>query len=233
VALNKFAANDTLGLPCRKCWIWCPSHDPAVGEWPATHNRARYPMMLRELDIPQRMDHHAHLHAHNLRHVETRARQDANRVIARLLGWTCPPSAVRARLCSAVPSRPSVARSGASAAGCCMCSASHAAPQRALSGAPHRPLLRSRRRPRVRSWQRPHVRRRHGQRRGHAPSSRVLKARNRTCESRSSARIAGSEGDGARVRDAATYVESCREDVERRHPNRGVEPRCLAEAGGK
>ena len=29
------------------------------------------------------------------------------------------------------------------------------------------------------------------------------------------------------------YVESGREEVERRDPRRGVEPRCLAEAGGK
>ena len=47
------------------------------------------------------------------------------------------------------------------------------------------------------------------------------------------AMCAGSEGDGARVRDAATHVESGLEEVDRRDPRRGVEPRCLAEAGGK
>ena len=43
---------------------------------------------------------------------------------------------------------------------------------------------------------------------------------------------AGSEGDGARVRDGALYVESGREEVERRAPLRRVELRSLAEAGG-
>lgn len=45
--------------------------------------------------------------------------------------------------------------------------------------------------------------------------------------------IAGRKGDGARVRDAATHVESGREEVGHRDPHRGVEPRCLAEAGGR
>ena len=45
--------------------------------------------------------------------------------------------------------------------------------------------------------------------------------------------IAGRKGDGARVRDAATHVESAGEEVEDRDPHRGVEPRCLAEARGK
>ena len=45
--------------------------------------------------------------------------------------------------------------------------------------------------------------------------------------------IAASKGDGPRVRDAATHVESGREEVESRDPHRGIEPRCLAEAGGK
>jgi hypothetical protein len=46
------------------------------------------------------------------------------------------------------------------------------------------------------------------------------------------ARIAGTEGDGARVRDAATYVESAREAFEHRDSHRGVEPRSLTEVGG-
>ena len=45
--------------------------------------------------------------------------------------------------------------------------------------------------------------------------------------------MAGSERDGPRVRDAATHVESGREEVKSRDPHRGIEPRCLAEAGGK
>ena len=38
---------------------------------------------------------------------------------------------------------------------------------------------------------------------------------------------ARSKGDGARVRDAATDLESGREEVEDRDPHRGIEPRCL------
>ena len=45
--------------------------------------------------------------------------------------------------------------------------------------------------------------------------------------------MAGSERDGPRVRDAATHAESGCEVVEHRDPHRGIEPRCLAEAGGK
>ena len=45
--------------------------------------------------------------------------------------------------------------------------------------------------------------------------------------------MAGSERDGSRVRDAAAYVESGCEEVDHRDTHRGVEPRCLAEAGGK
>ena len=45
--------------------------------------------------------------------------------------------------------------------------------------------------------------------------------------------IAARKGDGPRVRDAATHVDSGREVVDRRDPHRGVEPRCLAEAGGR
>ena len=46
------------------------------------------------------------------------------------------------------------------------------------------------------------------------------------------AMCAGSEGDGARVRDAATHVKSGCEEEDRRDPRRRVEPRCLAKAGG-
>ena len=63
-------------------------------------------------------------------------------------------------------------------------------------------------------------------------NQRVLRARYRAEESMSSARIAGAEGDGARVRDAATYVESAREALERRVPHRGVAPRSVAGARG-
>jgi hypothetical protein len=44
---------------------------------------------------------------------------------------------------------------------------------------------------------------------------------------------ARSKGDGARVRDAATDLESGREEVEDRDPHRGIEPRCLVKTRGK
>ena len=43
----------------------------------------------------------------------------------------------------------------------------------------------------------------------------------------------GRWAEAARVRDAATHVESGREEVGHRDPHRGVEPRCLAEARGR
>ena len=54
-----------------------------------------------------------------------------------------------------------------------------------------------------------------------------------SCREALGAWMAGRERDGPRVRDAAAYVESGREEVESRVPHRGIEPRCLAEAGGK
>ena len=45
--------------------------------------------------------------------------------------------------------------------------------------------------------------------------------------------IAARKGDGPRVRDTATHLASGQEQVEHRDTRRGVEPRCLAEAGGK
>ena len=45
--------------------------------------------------------------------------------------------------------------------------------------------------------------------------------------------IAGRKGDGVRVRDADTHIESAGEEVEDRDPHRGIEPRSLAEARGK
>ena len=45
--------------------------------------------------------------------------------------------------------------------------------------------------------------------------------------------IAASEGDGARVRDAAAHLESRREQVDHRDPQRGIQPRCMTEVRGK
>ena len=44
---------------------------------------------------------------------------------------------------------------------------------------------------------------------------------------------ARSKGDGARVRDAATDLESGREEVEDRDPHRRIEHRCLVKTRGK
>ena len=62
---------------------------------------------------------------------------------------------------------------------------------------------------------------------------RRRRARQVSCTEALGAWMAGRERDGPRVRDAATHVESGREEVESRDPHRGIEPRCLAEAGGK
>jgi hypothetical protein len=40
-------------------------------------------------------------------------------------------------------------------------------------------------------------------------------------------------GNGVRVRDAAMHLESRREEVERRDPHRGIQPRCMTEVRGK
>ena len=44
---------------------------------------------------------------------------------------------------------------------------------------------------------------------------------------------AASEGDGARVRDAATDLDSRREQVVHRDTQRGIQPRCMTEVRGK
>ena len=62
---------------------------------------------------------------------------------------------------------------------------------------------------------------------------RSRRAHQVACREALGAWMAGSERDGPRVLDAATHVESGREEVDRRYPHRGVEPRCLAEAGGR
>ena len=62
---------------------------------------------------------------------------------------------------------------------------------------------------------------------------RSRRGRQVTCREAIGAWMAGSERDGPRVRDAATHAESGCEVVEHRDPHRGIEPRCLAEAGGK
>ena len=58
----------------------------------------------------------------------------------------------------------------------------------------------------------------------------MRRARQVSCTEALGAWMAGRERDGPRVRDAATHVESGREEVESRAPHRGIEPRCLAEA---
>ena len=62
---------------------------------------------------------------------------------------------------------------------------------------------------------------------------RSRRGRQVTCREAIGAWMAGSERDRPRVRDAATHTESGCEVVEHRDPHRGIEPRCLAEAGGK
>ena len=69
--------------------------------------------------------------------------------------------------------------------------------------------------------------------RGTGMRSRSRRGRQVACREALGAWMAGSERDGSRVRDAAAYVERGCEEVDHRDPRRGVEPRCLAEAGGK
>ena len=103
--------------------------------------------MLRELDIPRHMDHHAHLHTAQSQRLEWRARPDAYCVNAWLRSSTCTASAIRALICHATPSRHAMAQPvRVEQASVCQPSLTCSrAPQSALSGAALRPLQRLRR----------------------------------------------------------------------------------------
>jgi hypothetical protein len=87
--------------------------------------------MLRELDIPRHMDHHAHLHTAQSQRLEWRARPDAYCVNAWLRSSTCTASAIRALICHATPSRHGAASE--SRAGQRVPTLPHMQPLRALS----------------------------------------------------------------------------------------------------
>ena len=165
--------------------------------------------MLCESDTHRHITVKHTLHVHRLRHMDKCARPDTkcDTVHQRSRTRMSHRCSCMGAPCGALT--PHRSAQGGTVSTCCRVQPClPCTPSGAPSRAALRPLRRPRRRPRSQSRQGLPVRGHRGRRQGRTSQSRVLRAGYRAEESMSSARIAGAKGDGARVRAAATYVES-------------------------